>query len=109
MNAKKAKALRKLVRNLQKQQGEIPAHGFVTVRNTDKHIMVNVPANPTPEQAEQMGKGMFAATVPIGDDKEAPQRVEKVTIFEGQKRVAPRSQRAVYLHLKSELEKIGRK
>jgi len=82
MNSKKAKALRKLVRNLQKQQGELPVHEFITVKNTAKDVMVQK----------------------SGEDGEVG--VEKLHVFDGQKRVAPRSQRAVYLHLKKEMEKI---
>ena len=82
MNAKKAKALRKLLKNLQDHQDtNLPAHGFVTVKNTDKHVMM--------EKEKENGA--------VG--------VEKVCLFQGQQRVAPRSERAVYLHLKKEMRK----
>jgi hypothetical protein len=110
MNSKKVKALRKLVRNLQQSQGEIPVHGFVTVKNTSKHIMVKVPVEPAPEltldQSEEFKAGQLAGTITVTDKKEPAQRVEKITLFDGQRCVAPRSQRAVYLHLKSELKKV---
>lgn len=84
MNAKKAKALRKLLRNMVNQQPEnLPEHQFIEVRNTHKEVYV---------------------TKDVTDSSEGS--VEKVRIFDGQKRNSPQSQRAVYLHLKKEMVKV---
>lgn len=85
MNAKKAKALRKLLRNMaaQYKEGKLPAVDYTTVPNTEKSFMM--------EKTDENG---------------AVTGVEKKVVFSGQQRVAPRSERAVYLHLKKEMDKV---
>lgn len=84
MNAKKAKALRKVLRNMVANHHEtIPVVDYNVVPKTEKAVMMDK----TDENGNVTG-------------------VEKKVFFEGQVRVAPRSERAVYLHLKKEMAKV---
>lgn len=83
MNAKKAKALRKVLRNMVKGHPEnIPVRDYEIVPKTSKTITV--------DKTDELG--MITG-------------IEEKVLFNGQVRLSSRSQRAVYHYLKKELEK----
>lgn len=128
MNAKKAKALRKLMKNMaaqQKPDEKLPEVAYREITSRAKYVMVQgkesvkeagqVQADDAHVQASSVlgAPESNAPTEEAGIEANHVERIakensglERVKIATGQVIVDPQSQRAVYKHLKKELVKV---
>jgi hypothetical protein len=122
MNAKKAKALRKLMKNMSAQaEKPLPDREYMEIEKRAKYIFVQddeIVKEPSDESSSwhpqtQQTEGatiesglMLPGADPATAEFVKPREVRRVKIASGQIINSSNSKRALYLHLKKELRKV---